>query len=110
MQRLRYQIALFTLIRLIFNTAHRMVYPFLGVIARGLGVDLPAMSVALTARAVKIKRKDRQDPSASCCLFLDGLFCQLEPPACQEVGCQPGKQVQRDEEQDDIPPPAVEDR
>ena len=46
------QLALFTVIRFVFNTAHRMVYPFLGVIARGLGVDLPAMSLALTARAL----------------------------------------------------------
>lgn len=52
MNRLRFQIALFTATRLIFNVAHRMVYPYLGVIARGLGVDLPAMSLALTARAV----------------------------------------------------------
>jgi MFS transporter, DHA1 family, inner membrane transport protein len=52
MSRLRFQVALFTVIRLVFNIAHRMVYPFLGVIARGLGVDLPAMSLALTARAV----------------------------------------------------------
>jgi predicted MFS family arabinose efflux permease len=52
MSRLRFQIALFTVIRLIFNIAHRMIYPFLGVIARGLGVDLPAMSLAVTARAV----------------------------------------------------------
>jgi len=46
------ELALFTIIRFVFNTAHRMVYPFLGVIARGLGVDLAAMSLALTARAV----------------------------------------------------------
>ena len=46
------QLALFALIRTIFNTAYRMAYPFLGVFARALGVDLAAMSLALTARAI----------------------------------------------------------
>jgi predicted MFS family arabinose efflux permease len=46
------QLAFFTLIRFVFNTAHRMVYPFLGVIARGLGVDMATISLALTARAL----------------------------------------------------------
>ena len=43
---------LFALIRTIFNTAYRMAYPFLGVFARALGVDLATMSLALTARAI----------------------------------------------------------
>jgi predicted MFS family arabinose efflux permease len=42
----------FTAIRTVMNTAHRMVYPFLAVFARGLGVDLSAMSLALTARSL----------------------------------------------------------
>ena len=42
----------FTLIRVILNTLHRMVYPFLAVLARGVGVDLIAMSYALTARSL----------------------------------------------------------
>jgi predicted MFS family arabinose efflux permease len=50
--RLRYQLALFTTIRTVINTLHRMVYPFLAVFARGLGVDILAMSFALTARSV----------------------------------------------------------
>jgi predicted MFS family arabinose efflux permease len=33
------------------NTMHRMVYPFLAVFGRGLGVDLPALSIALTTRS-----------------------------------------------------------
>ncbi|GIV81985.1 MAG: hypothetical protein KatS3mg051_1339 [Anaerolineae bacterium] len=49
--RLRYQIALFTLARLVVNTAHRMVYPFLPTFARGLGVDLGAVALGVTARA-----------------------------------------------------------
>jgi predicted MFS family arabinose efflux permease len=50
--RLRYQLALFTIIRAVFNTMHRMIYPFLGVFARGLGVNIAELSLALTARSV----------------------------------------------------------
>jgi predicted MFS family arabinose efflux permease len=35
----------------VFNTGYRMIYPFLPVIARGLGVDLSAVALALTARS-----------------------------------------------------------
>lgn len=49
--RLRYQIALFTLARAVLNTGHRMVYPFLPTFARGVGVDLGAVALAVTARA-----------------------------------------------------------
>ena len=38
--------------RLVFNTMHRMIYPFLSYFARGLGVDLNTMSYALTARSL----------------------------------------------------------
>jgi predicted MFS family arabinose efflux permease len=38
-------------LRTIFNTMHRMVYPFLGAFSRGLGVDVTALSFALTGRA-----------------------------------------------------------
>ena len=40
------------LVRLVFNTMHRMVYPFLSYFARGLGVDLSSMSYALMARSL----------------------------------------------------------
>lgn len=50
--RLRYQLLLFTIIRTVFNTMHRMVYPFLGVFSRGLGVDITSLSLALTARSI----------------------------------------------------------
>ena len=46
------QLALFAFIRTIFNTAYRMAYPFLGVFARALGVDLETMSLALTVRSI----------------------------------------------------------
>lgn len=49
--RLRYQIPVFTILRTIFNTAHRMAYPFLGFFARGLGVDITVISLAITSRS-----------------------------------------------------------
>jgi MFS transporter, DHA1 family, inner membrane transport protein len=50
--RLRFQLLIIMLLRTIFNTMHRMVYPFLGTFARGLGVDITALSFALTGRAL----------------------------------------------------------
>ena len=52
MTRLRLPLPAFTAIRTILNTMHRMAYPFLGIFARGLGVDIAAMSLVLTARSV----------------------------------------------------------
>src|SRR5512136_1670821 len=49
---LRWQLAAFSFIRMVYNTLHRMVYPFLAIFARGLGVDLTTISYALTARSV----------------------------------------------------------
>ncbi|MBE3066168.1 MAG: MFS transporter [Chloroflexi bacterium] len=46
------QVVAFTITRVIMNTLHRMVYPFLAVLARGVGVDLISMSYALTARSL----------------------------------------------------------
>jgi DHA1 family inner membrane transport protein len=46
------QVIAFTITRVILNTLHRMVYPFLAVLARGVGVDLISMSYALTARSL----------------------------------------------------------
>ena len=37
---------------MVFNTAYRMVYPFLAVFGRGMGVDLGTISKALTYRAL----------------------------------------------------------
>jgi predicted MFS family arabinose efflux permease len=48
----RWQLATFTFARMVFNTLHRMVYPFLAIFARGVGVDLTTISYALTARSV----------------------------------------------------------
>ncbi len=51
MKRLRFEIAFFIAARTILNTGYRMIYPFLPALARSLGVDIRAMSLALTARA-----------------------------------------------------------
>jgi len=40
------------LLRTILNTAHRMVYPFLPVFARGLGVDISVMSLLMAGRSL----------------------------------------------------------
>lgn len=50
--RLRFQLIVFMLIRTVFNTMHRMVYPFLSVFARGLGVELTTFSFIITARSL----------------------------------------------------------
>jgi predicted MFS family arabinose efflux permease len=50
--RLRFQLAFFTAIRTVFNTMHRMAYPFLGVFARGLGVDITTLSLVVTSRSL----------------------------------------------------------
>jgi predicted MFS family arabinose efflux permease len=46
------QLIIITVLRTILNTMHRMVYPFLSVFAGGLGVDVTAVSFALTGRNV----------------------------------------------------------
>lgn len=51
MKRLRAQLLFFVVSRMTLNTAYRMVYPFLPVLARGFGVDIKTMSLALSARA-----------------------------------------------------------
>jgi len=50
--RIRFQLIIFMFLRTILNTAHRMVYPFLSIFARGLGVDIASMSLLMTARAL----------------------------------------------------------
>lgn len=45
------QLFAFTSARTVVNTGYRMVYPFLPAIARGLGVDLADVALAITARS-----------------------------------------------------------
>src|SRR5690606_16380474 len=46
------QVTILSITRVVLHTLYRMVYPFLSVFARGLGVDLAQLSVALTARSM----------------------------------------------------------
>ncbi len=48
--RLRFQLVAATFARLIVNTAHRMIYPFLPAFSRGLGVPLDSLNLLLTVR------------------------------------------------------------
>jgi MFS family permease len=45
-----YEILLFSSIRILVHAMMRMVYPFLAVFGRGLGVDLTTISMAVTIR------------------------------------------------------------
>ncbi len=49
--RLRVQLGLFFIARMVMNTGFRMVYPFLPEIARGLGVSLAQVTLGITARS-----------------------------------------------------------
>jgi len=49
--RIRSQLFVFMLLRTILNTMHRMVYPFLSIFARGLGVDVTTFSLVISARS-----------------------------------------------------------
>ncbi len=47
-----FSLALYTLIRVVMNTAYRMIYPFLAIFARGLGVDISVISGLVANRAI----------------------------------------------------------
>src|SRR5690349_13154270 len=49
--RLRFQLLIFMMLRTVLNTMHRMVYPFLAVFARGLGVEYTTLSFVVTMRS-----------------------------------------------------------
>ncbi len=51
---MRLQVAVFTLIKVLYNTTYRMVYPFLSAFGSGLGVDLAAFSVMFAARSLSV--------------------------------------------------------
>ena len=48
----RIQLLIYTAIRVVLNTAHRMVYPFLSVFARGLGIEVSVISGLIANRAI----------------------------------------------------------
>ncbi len=49
--RLRYRLVIFAAARTVINSGHRLVYPFLPALARGVGVDLSTMALAVTGRS-----------------------------------------------------------
>lgn len=49
--KIKLHIGLFTLSRIALSTSYRMVYPFLPVFARGLGVEPTALAMALSIRS-----------------------------------------------------------
>jgi predicted MFS family arabinose efflux permease len=49
---LNFQITAFIVIRLVFNTFYRMIYPFISIFAQGMGVDLRTISYAVTTRSL----------------------------------------------------------
>lgn len=48
----RIQLLIYTSIRVVLNTAHRMIYPFISIFARGLGVDIGVVSGLIANRAI----------------------------------------------------------
>jgi predicted MFS family arabinose efflux permease len=50
--RLNFQVTIIVVIRTVFNTFYRMIYPFLSYFMDGLGVDLRTISYAFTARSL----------------------------------------------------------
>ncbi|MDH7487800.1 MAG: MFS transporter, partial [Anaerolineae bacterium] len=50
-RRLAAQVMVATLVRWVINVGHRMAYPFLPAIARGLGVSLASAGLLMTARS-----------------------------------------------------------
>ena len=49
--RLRYHLIFFMIARLVQSTGKRMIYPFLTVFARSMGVGIPALSLLLSVRS-----------------------------------------------------------
>ncbi len=51
LKTLRLQLIVFSITRTLINTGFRLIYPFLPAIARGLGVDVRSITLAITARS-----------------------------------------------------------
>jgi len=82
--RLRLQVATFPVVRTVINTGFRMVYPFLPTIARGLGVQVESVALAVTARSglgllaplfgtVADTRSRRTAMLTALCLYASGM-------------------------------------
>lgn len=48
----RFQLIIFTIIRIVLNTPYRMIYPFITVFARGLGVERSVITSLIARRAL----------------------------------------------------------
>ncbi|HSR46429.1 MAG TPA: MFS transporter [Anaerolineales bacterium] len=49
--RIRYQLVIFSASRIVINTMYRMIYPFMAVFARGMGVEVGAVASVVAARS-----------------------------------------------------------
>jgi predicted MFS family arabinose efflux permease len=49
---LNFQVTVFVAVRVVISTTFRMIYPFLSIFAKGLGVDLRTFSYAVTTRSL----------------------------------------------------------
>jgi predicted MFS family arabinose efflux permease len=49
---INFQVTVFVVVRLVFNTFYRMIYPFLSIFAKGFGVDLRTISYPITVRSL----------------------------------------------------------
>jgi predicted MFS family arabinose efflux permease len=50
---LNFQVMVFVIVRVVYNTTFRMIYPFLSYFAKGLGVDLPFLASVADSRGRK---------------------------------------------------------
>jgi predicted MFS family arabinose efflux permease len=49
---LNFQVTVFVFVRVVISTTFRMIYPFLSIFAKGMGVDLRTFSYAVTVRSL----------------------------------------------------------
>ena len=47
-----FRLTTYMLLRMVLNTAYRMIYPFLSIFARGLGVEISVISGLVANRAI----------------------------------------------------------
>lgn len=51
-RNLNFQVTVFVFVRVVITTTFRMIYPFLSIFAKGMGVDLRTFSYAVTTRSL----------------------------------------------------------
>src|SRR5574341_2247975 len=93
--RLRVQLAAFALTRTIVSTGYRMVYPFIGAIARGVGVEPVAISRVIALRSallllnpLMVALTDRRGRRGAMLIglgmFAAGLLLEIGRASCRE--------------------------